>query len=509
MGVPSSPSFQPVFTSGAMLFNGSKQLRTNFQNYNAGFVARNGDNASQPPSDTECDDYYARCLTVEMDDLKEYSAESGKFHKGGVRSLKTYEAGLETRPITSIPTPKALSASIFTQPVPPSIASQLSSCLALPNDNFSPTQVITPMKVSPELEAIQVVRDHDGMPVMNRYLMSCRQASTIVDDRNFTFAGNATFKEMDSSTNAPELPVAVNWEIGKDNCEVALNNQTSYACKAANTECVNGTSGGYFCRCQKGYQGNPYVLDGCEGVCLSFLASRIDYNILDILRNEKKFQATQREWAFSVQDSRKVLDIIWASACGLFSPQRVARSGSSRRRLGQKILIPREIRCPRGILISSSHRTLQCLARFRRCQVAISHKKPEAERNLTNCFVTSVEENRLAHILDLEIIKEGSFEIAEQVAHLAKRCLSLKGGDSPTMKEVAMDLEAILAVMAKHPGGKPNSSPKETDYLLAASPSNAYVVDVRSDEGEVITSIDYDQSMQNQSQMMKPYDGGR
>lgn len=87
----------------------------------------------------------------------------------------------------------------------------------------------------------------------------------IVDDRNFTFAGNATFKEMDSSTNAPELPVTVNWEIGKDNCEVALNNQTSYACKAANTECVNGTSGGYFCRCQKGYQGNPYVLGGCEG----------------------------------------------------------------------------------------------------------------------------------------------------------------------------------------------------------------------------------------------------
>nr|XP_011465568.1 PREDICTED: uncharacterized protein LOC101296574 [Fragaria vesca subsp. vesca] len=218
MGVPSSPSFQPIFTSGVMLFNGSKQLQTNFQNYNAGFGEQNGDNASQPPSDTECDDYFARCLTDEMDDLKEYSghaaepcvinpvltdpsymdkpsllltqaqidriklrdsisvAESGKFHKGGVRSLKTYEAGLETRPITSIQIPKALSASIFTQPVPPSIASQLSSCLALPDNNFSPTQVITPMKVSLELEAIQAVRDHDGMPAMNRYLMSSRQA---------------------------------------------------------------------------------------------------------------------------------------------------------------------------------------------------------------------------------------------------------------------------------------------------------------------------------------------
>ncbi|XP_004295468.1 PREDICTED: wall-associated receptor kinase 2-like [Fragaria vesca subsp. vesca] len=142
-------------------------------------------------------------------------------------------------------------------------------------------------------------------------------------------------------------------------------------------------------------------------------------------------------------------------------------------------------------------------------QVAISHQKPEAERNLANSFLMSLEDNNLDQILDLEIIKEGSFEIAEQVAHLAKRCLSLKGGDRPTMKEVAIELEAILAVMAKHPGGKPDSSPKETDYLLAPSPSNAYNVDVRGDEDEVITSIDYDQSMQNQSQMMKPYDGGR
>ncbi|KAL6186249.1 hypothetical protein ACLB2K_042370 [Fragaria x ananassa] len=59
----------------------------------------------------------------------------------------------------------------------------------------------------------------------------------------------------------------------------------------------------------------------------------------------------------------KGLDIIWANACGLFSPRRVARFGSTRRRLGQKILIPREIRCPRGILISNSHGTPQFLAR--------------------------------------------------------------------------------------------------------------------------------------------------
>ncbi|XP_004307968.1 PREDICTED: wall-associated receptor kinase 1-like isoform X1 [Fragaria vesca subsp. vesca] len=143
-------------------------------------------------------------------------------------------------------------------------------------------------------------------------------------------------------------------------------------------------------------------------------------------------------------------------------------------------------------------------------QMAInSNKKLEEERNLANCFLMAVEDNHLDQILDHEIIKEESFEIAEQVAQLAQRCLSPKGGNRPTMIEVETEVGAILAVMGKHPGGKPDSSPNEIDYLLAASPSNAFVVDVRSDEGEVITSIDYDKSMHSQAQMMKPYDGGR
>ncbi|PRQ29916.1 putative protein kinase RLK-Pelle-WAK family [Rosa chinensis] len=142
-------------------------------------------------------------------------------------------------------------------------------------------------------------------------------------------------------------------------------------------------------------------------------------------------------------------------------------------------------------------------------QVAISYQKPEAERSLAKFFVTSVEENRLDQILDHEIIKEGSFETTEQVAHLAKSCLSLNGSDRPTMKEVAMKLEGVLQVMAKHPWGKADASPKETDYLQLASHSKAYVVDVRGDEGEIITSIDYDRSIQIQPLMMKPYDGGR
>ncbi|KAL6206450.1 hypothetical protein ACLB2K_023698 [Fragaria x ananassa] len=373
----------------------------------------------------------------------------------------------------------------------------------------------------------------------------------IVDDRNFTFAGNATFKEMDSSTNAPELLVAVNWEIGKDNCEVALNNQTYYACKAANTECVNDTSGGYFCRCQKGYQGNPYVLGGCQAKIFTrdelkkatnnfddsgkigevatdlftkehcwierryvaikvsksnapmtqsnqfinevIVLSQINHrNVVRLLGCCLETQTPLLVYEFvsngtlyehiHKKNGKGLLSFglrmkIAAETAGSLAYQHYSTSMQIVHRdvkatnilldenftakvsdFGASKLVP-EDQNQLATLVQGTLGFGVVLVELIKSQVAISHKKPEAERNLTNCFVTSVEENRLAHILDLEIIKEGSFEIAEQVAHLSKRCLSLKGGDRPTMKEVA-----ILAVMAKYPGGKPDSSPKETDY---------------------------------------------
>jgi serine/threonine protein kinase len=144
---------------------------------------------------------------------------------------------------------------------------------------------------------------------------------------------------------------------------------------------------------------------------------------------------------------------------------------------------------------------------------ALSFDKPEAERSLANVFVCAVEDGLLKHILDEEVVKDGHFEIVESVADLAKRCLSVKGSERPTMRVVARELEG-LQIFPKHSGGgKPDSSPKETDYL--STPSNADVVDGRGegeskgDGGSIITSIEYDVSMKNQSQMLKPYDDGR
>ncbi|KAL6294167.1 hypothetical protein ACE6H2_002309 [Prunus campanulata] len=148
-------------------------------------------------------------------------------------------------------------------------------------------------------------------------------------------------------------------------------------------------------------------------------------------------------------------------------------------------------------------------------QKAVSFERSAVDRNLANFFLRSMEGGHLVQILDGEIINVGNFETAEKVSYLAKRCLKVRGEERPCMKEVAAELEGIMRSMKKHPGGKANfsRSPKETDCLLG-SPSNAYVVDVRGEGADagssgIIISAEDDKSMQNQIQMIEPYDGGR
>lgn len=81
------------------------------------------------------------------------------------------------------------------------------------------------------------------------------------------------------------VPVVLDWSIGSVTCLVALEDLSSYACRAMHSECIDLTNGlGYRCNCLTGYQGNPYLIDGChdidecisspcEGTCTNLLGS--------------------------------------------------------------------------------------------------------------------------------------------------------------------------------------------------------------------------------------------
>lgn len=54
--------------------------------------------------------------------------------------------------------------------------------------------------------------------------------------------------------------------LGNETCQVA-ENQSSYACHSSYGYCVDKYPG-YSCDCRDGYEGNPYLEDGCQGLSL-------------------------------------------------------------------------------------------------------------------------------------------------------------------------------------------------------------------------------------------------
>ncbi|KAL7118222.1 hypothetical protein ACP275_03G122200 [Erythranthe tilingii] len=80
-------------------------------------------------------------------------------------------------------------------------------------------------------------------------------------------AFNFSLQSLTDLKKTTHLPMVIDWAIGNGTCEEAQMNKASYACLSSYSTC-NETKNvnGYRCTCPQGYQGNPYLVDGCSDI---------------------------------------------------------------------------------------------------------------------------------------------------------------------------------------------------------------------------------------------------
>ncbi|OEL18480.1 Wall-associated receptor kinase 3 [Dichanthelium oligosanthes] len=85
----------------------------------------------------------------------------------------------------------------------------------------------------------------------------------MVDAWWFWFAGSHF-----NRTGEFAVPVVLDWAIrDAPSCAAAARHPDTYACRSTRSVCLESSNGpGYVCNCTDGYQGNPYVINGCTDV---------------------------------------------------------------------------------------------------------------------------------------------------------------------------------------------------------------------------------------------------
>ncbi|KAI6689471.1 hypothetical protein NL676_026299 [Syzygium grande] len=83
----------------------------------------------------------------------------------------------------------------------------------------------------------------------------------VAEDGFFNFSADDLYK-LPFDT----VPIVLDWLIPYETCDEAKKNTTTYTCQE-NSNCTDAENGsGYQCNCLEGYQGNPYLQNGCQDI---------------------------------------------------------------------------------------------------------------------------------------------------------------------------------------------------------------------------------------------------
>lgn len=105
----------------------------------------------------------------------------------------------------------------------------------------------------------------DGDPILYTTTTTCRYVF-LVETRWLSTRYN--IDKYLNRTDDLTVPIILDWAVRNvGNCSAARLNRTNYACRSTASHCVKSINGaGYQCNYSKGYEGNPYLEDGCRDI---------------------------------------------------------------------------------------------------------------------------------------------------------------------------------------------------------------------------------------------------
>ncbi|KAL2539213.1 Wall-associated receptor kinase 5 [Abeliophyllum distichum] len=260
-------------------------------------------------------------------------------------------------------------------------------------------------------------------------------------------------KEFVNNKKFTGMPMVLNWTVGSQNCT-----KTHNPCKK-NSFCINSSDGGYHCACKRGYEGNPYLSPGCQGVGLG---SGIGLLLLlltcfRLCKFQKRRRNKKRKQKFFKRNGGLLLqqqistdgDILEKTrlftskelekATDRFNESRILGKGGQ----GTVYKDPEYFQSSQFTEKSDVYSFGVVLVELLTGQRPISLDRSGEQRSLATRFLLCMEGENLETILDTQVLEQGNREELIAVAKLAQMCLNLSGKKRPTMKEVAMELESV------------------------------------------------------------------
>ncbi|XVF64454.1 hypothetical protein PTKIN_Ptkin09bG0171200 [Pterospermum kingtungense] len=112
----------------------------------------------------------------------------------------------------------------------------------------------------------------DGLNVFDVVAYSFENHSKVSDFNLCSYAFVVEESQFEFSSDyvrsIPEdhrFPLSLDWIVGNQMCEDAKKNGVNFTCRRS--ECYEPETGmGYLCKCSDGYEGNPYLPEGCLGM---------------------------------------------------------------------------------------------------------------------------------------------------------------------------------------------------------------------------------------------------